>query len=105
MCTITVMYSCSLEKVRPQSRTINDKGLKMITNKELYGVVQFINGKPILDAMPYFEDKEDALTHAALLEGSSEGLETQKVISCNIIRLYPFECHLSEDCDTEDTEK
>lgn len=30
MRTITIMHSCSLEKVRLQGRTINDKGLKMI---------------------------------------------------------------------------
>ena len=74
----------------------NDKGLKMITNKELYGVVQFINENPILDGMPYFENKEDALAHAAILKGSHEILNTSNNFSCNIIRLYPGERTLSE---------
>ena len=72
------------------------KTKKIKKTKELYGVVQFINGNPILDGMPYFENKEDALAHAAILKGSHEMLNMSNNFSCNIIRLYPGERTLSE---------
>jgi len=31
----------------------------------LYGVVEWINGNPVLDGMPYFDDKDAALKYAS----------------------------------------
>lgn len=34
----------------------------------LYGVVEWINDNPVLDGMPYFDNKEEALEYVAELE-------------------------------------
>ena len=57
----------------------------MTKNIELYGVVQFINGNPILDGMLYFENRKDALSYAV------------KLGNCNVIRLCPAEITTEDD--------
>ena len=34
-------------------------------NDLLYGVVEWINGNPVLDGMPYFDDKDAALKYTS----------------------------------------
>lgn len=55
-------------------------------NDLLYGVVEWIDGNPVLDGMPYFDDKDTALKYATEQAGMG-GMILPMKVEYTIIRL------------------